>query len=333
MSDDLDVPKVGKVPKKVLIPLVIGLAGFVAWRFYVYKTDGGTTADPAAASDFADGGTPPGVVGAVSPTNSYGADTGATGDVTPSNSMPKSNAEWSQQVAELLQQSDRWSYADIVTALGNYLGSKGLTTVQQDIVRSAIALKGYPPSGSYSIIPLVSGGSTPIIVAPSGVTVTTTDTTATVSFSPVAGATSYRLYRDGVGTNIGTSGSSPITVGGLTPNTNYTFKVAAFPPSGNSGPFSAKVSGKTKAVTLAKPATPTVSGIAKTTATVKTSAVPHAQGYDWYVNGVSHGHSDGTTYGLSGLHAGTKYTVAVAADTTTQGPGPRSLTRTFTTKK
>ena len=71
---DITLPKIGSVPKEPVIAIGIGAAAFIGWRYWQAKKT--AAADVAAAytttSDFADGGLAPGVIGAVSPTNSYG---------------------------------------------------------------------------------------------------------------------------------------------------------------------------------------------------------------------------------------------------------------------
>lgn len=332
MAEDVNIPKVGKLPKTVLIPLAVGIVGFVGWRFWSARN--GTGDD--ATSTIEDGefgavdSSIPGVVGAVKPGNAYGEDTGGS-DSGNDPTRFTNNAQWTDYVVGKLQQSETWSYNDIMTAIGNGLAAKPTTDEQQKILRAAIAIGGNPPSGS---IVIVSGGNTALTVAPNGVSVVgTTANTASIGFSPVAGATQYVVYRSGISGNVGVSSASPITVSGLQPNTSYTFQVAALSASGVPGPKSSTVSGKTKSFTLARPSTPSVSGITTTQATVSTGKVANADGYRWYANGVPRGYSEAPTYRMVGLTKGTRYTVTVAADVTKQNPGPQSPGRTFTTKK
>jgi hypothetical protein len=327
VAGDVDVPKVGKVDPKIVIPIVVVAAGFVAWRYYSASQDTGaeTTDD---TGDFGDGSAIPSVIGAVSPDNSYGIG-GDSGDTTQTNGGPSTNAEWSNQVADRLSSSDTWSYTDIVSALGNYLSGRPLTTLQQTIVQAAIAVGGYPPVGSHSI---VTGGNTAITVAPTGLRVVeSTSSSVTLTFNPVAGADRYQAYR-GVGGNVGTSNGTTIKVVGLQPDTPYQFYVKAVTASGTVGPESTKVTGRTKDVSLATPATPAVSSVTKTSAHVTTRAVTNATGYNWYINGVAHGHSDGPAYTVTGLKSKTTYRVTVAGDTATRRPGHASAARTFKTK-
>lgn len=330
LTGDVDLPGVGKVDKKIVIPIAVAAAAFIGWRFWVARSapadDGTVTDGEFGAVD----SSIPGVIGAVSPDNSYGS-----GDPVPQGTdsygfSGTTNAQWTQYVtAQLQQASDSWSYGDIVTALGNFLDNRPLSDQQQAIARAAVAVGGYPPSGSHTIVP---GGNTAITVAPTGLKVaSTTATTATLSFGAVAGATGYRAYR-GTGSNVGSSNTSTLTVSGLKPNTSYTFTVKAVSASGATGPDSGPATGKTKGVTLKTPAKPKVSAIAKTSAHVSTGASPDADGYNWYVNGVAHGHSDHPSYTLSGLKSKTTYRVSVAADTSTGGPSKASALTSFKTK-
>ncbi|MCT7355465.1 glycoside hydrolase family 18 protein [Streptomyces sp. 15-116A] len=61
---------------------------------------------------------------------------------------------------------------------------------------------------------------------------TVTSTSVALSWSPVAGATSYAVYRDG--TKVRTASGTAATVTGLTPSTAYSFQVAAVNDAGES---------------------------------------------------------------------------------------------------
>jgi hypothetical protein len=312
MADgDVDIPKIGPLPKKVLIPLAVGLAGFVAWRFWQAKKGTGADAGDSTVTDGDFGAVDssiPGVVGAVSPTNSYG-DSGNTTDNGDDPTRFTNNAQWTEYVVGKLQQSDTWSYTDIVTAIGLGLAGKPTTTAQQSILRAALAIAGLKVTA-------------------------VTQTTVSLSWNAVPGAASYRVYRSGASTNVGSSTGTTIRIDGLQPATSYSFHVAALSSSAQAGPNSANVNAKTSAYALAKPSTPTVGSITKNSVKVSTKAVPHADGYRWYINGGTRGYSESpTNYSIGGLAAGHKYTVTVAADLAHQNPGPVSAGKTFTTKK
>lgn len=336
MADgDVDIPKIGKLPKKVLIPLAVGLAGFVAWRFWQAKKGTGSDGTDSTVADGEFGAVDssiPGVVGAVSGNNAYGDSGNSNTDNGNDPTRFTNNAQWTDYVVGKLQQSDTWTYTDIVTAIGLGLASKPTTDTQQAILRAALAVGGQPPSGA---IVIVTGGNTAITVAPTGLKVTAvTQTTVSLSWNAVAGAASYRVYRSGASTNVGVATGTTIRIDGLQPATSYTFHVTALTASNQAGPTSANVSAKTSTYALAKPATPTVSAITKTNAKVSTKAVAHADGYRWYINGVARGYSESpTNFTIGSLAANHKYTVTVAADLAHQNPGPTSAGRVFTTKK
>lgn len=328
MAGDLDVPKVGKVDKKIIIPIVVAGAAFVGWRYYQASQGTGDDVAVDEEGDFGDGSSIPSVIGAVRDDNAYGS--GSSGDSgNTQSSNPTTNAEWSNIVADKLSASDSWSYTDIVTALGNYLNARPLSTGQQQIVQAAIAVGGYPPVGSHTIIP---GGNATITVAPSGLKASkVTADSVTLAFSAVPGAAGYRAYR-GAGTNVGSSVTNTLTVSGLQPSTKYTFNVAAMTAAGTTGPHSSSITVSTSDLKLATPAKPRVSSVAKTSARVTTGAVKGATGYNWYINGIAHGHSDGPTYVVSGLKSRTTYRVKVAADIASQAGGKSSPETTFKTK-
>jgi chitodextrinase len=331
----LNLPKLGAVKKKPV--LIIGgvAAAYVVWRYWQASqagaTDAGTT--DADGDGYADEGTIPAVTGQ-GPVTGYAPadDSGKSSDSYGFNGT--TNSQWSQYATtQLSGASDKWSFGDIVAALGAYLANKPLTATQQEIVQAAKAVAGEPPEGTHPIIP---GGDVPITVAPTGLkVVSTTTTSVTLSWNPVAGAGYYRAYRSGASNNVGATDGTTITIDGLKPNTDYSFQVAADTTSGKPGPKSAAVHGKTKAVTLAKPGNIKISSVSKTTAKVSWSRVAGADYYRIYVNGTAHGSADGglTSYTITGLKPNTAYKVAVAADTTNQTPGPQSGAVSFRTKK
>lgn len=329
MSEKIDIPGAGPVDKRVAIGLGAALVAFLAWRYWLAGS-GAEPVDEGAEPGFEDAGTLPSVDGA---TDWYGSGGGgqSTGDDTSSTPQQiRTNAQWSQYARDQLLVTDSYTGLAIGAALGNFLGGRPLTSQQQEIVRAAIALAGYPPVGTHVVIP---GGDTEVTIAPTGLKATaTTSTSVTLSWAPVSGAQEYRIYRNGVSQNVGSSRDTTATVGGLQSNTSYTFQVAALSGAGKAGPRSSSATVKTKAVTLAKPATPSVTSITATTAQLSTKAVAGATGYNWYLNGVAHGHSDGPSYRVVGLKKKTRYSVTVKADTSTQGPGPASSSKSFTTK-
>lgn len=329
---DVEVPKVGKVSKKVLIPIVVAAGGYIGYRYWVARKNVGSGADVAADPGMEDPGTIPGVSGAVSPTNSYGSGSGSSSGDTGGGFRGLTNSEWTDYVTTRLQQSETWSYTDIAVALGNFIDNRPLSDSQQAIARAAIGIAGYPPVGSHTII---SGGNTPITVAPSGLSGSATPTTVSVAFTPVAGAVTYNGYRSnstGATNNAqATSNSSPVQFTGLSPATAYTVQIAAVSASGAVGPKSAAISVKTPGVKMATPGKPGVSGITKSTALLSTSPVPYATGYKWYVSGRLVGSTPGPSWTATLMKSKTSYTAAVAAQSS-GGTSPVSATTKFTTK-
>lgn len=336
LSGTIKLPVIGPAKKKIVFAVGGIGAAFVLWRYYQTSQAGDTAGAVPGDSDgdgFADGGTIPSVAGAVSGDNSYGQNDGSTSTTTDSYGFTgTTNSQWTQYATTQLTASDRWTYTDIVEALGQYLANKPLTTTQQSIVASAKAVAGDPPEGSHPIVP---GGNTPITVAPGKPSVTATTTTSvSLSWPAVAGAAGYRLYRTGVSQVVGVANGTTGTVGGLKANASYTFQVAAFTASGQTGPKSPGVSGKTKSVALSAPRI-SVSGVAKTSAKVTWSKVSGADYYRIYINGAQRGSADAsiTSYVVTGLKPNTPYKATVRADTTNQTPGPSSAAKSFKTKK
>jgi hypothetical protein len=156
-----------------------------------------------------------------------------------------------------------------------------------------------------------------------------------VSFAPVAGASSYNVYRSNTtgATNVatGTGTSSPIDVVGLSPATGYTVQVAAVSASGQVGPKSSPINVKTPGVKMATPSKPTVSNVTASTAVLATPSVPYATAYKWYVSGRLVGTSPGPSWTATKMTAKTSYTAAVAAQSS-GGTSPISAKTSFKTK-
>jgi Fibronectin type III domain len=326
-----DLPGVGKMDRRLALGIggaAVAVVGLGYWR----RRDTGSDTGVEAAQDvgdFGEGAAIPGVVGAVSPTNLYGE--GSGGDTTAGTDAygfaGTTNAQWTQYTSQQLGQAEAWPYADVVTALGGYLAGAPLSTLQKRIVQAAIALGGAPPVGNHVI---VSGGDTALTVAPSGLAVRAVSASSVdLTYNEVPGAAGYLAFRRGASTSVGTATGTSLVVSGLEPATTYEFSVAAVNGSGAQGPKSGPKTTKTKGVTLGVPTKPRVSAITRSTAHVTTTPVKNADGYDWYLNGVAHGHSDGPAYTLSGLLRHKLYRVSVSADTSTGAPGKRSAFTPF----
>lgn len=335
LTGTVDVPVVGSVDKRVLLGVGGVAAVFVGWKYY--QARGAAAYDPDAAVDpgMEDPGILPSVSGAVRDDNGYGLADGSGSGTDAYGFTGTTNAQWTQYAAgQLSQASDTWSYGEIVSALGKFITNKALSSKDQEIVQAAMAVAGPAPEGSHVIIP---GGDTKMTVAPTGLKVVgTTTTSVTLSWTKVAGAPSYRVYRSGASGNVGATdgANNTITIGGLQSNTEYSFQVAADSMSDVPGPKSSAVKGKTKALTLKAPTGVKVTSIAATQATVSWSKVSGAPSYRVYINGRVRGAADGSasSYRVTGLSKKTRYKATVAADSTTQAPGPQSAAKSFTTK-
>jgi hypothetical protein len=252
MADELDVPKVGPVNKKVVIGVGAAAAAFIGWRYWQARQSAAadTTATDTTDPGFADPGSLPSVAGAVSGDNSYGS-----GGTTPPSTddfgfSGTTNAQWSQYVLVQLQQSDVWSYTDIAAAIGAFLANKPLTNAQVQIVQAAVAVAGYPPEGPHTII--AAGTGTAITVAPTGLTgKALSSTSVSLAWNGVAGAASYEVYKSGTASVNVTANAATVT--GLTANTSYSFAVAARTTTGSEGPKSSTITVKTSAAATTPP--------------------------------------------------------------------------------
>src|ERR1041384_2503088 len=126
LEGEVQVPALGGVPKKALIPIVAVAVGFVAWKFWQARNSSGEDGSPISDGEFgAVDSSIPGVIGAVKPGNAYGdGDAEPAGDT--GQAVPKTNAAWSDLALSKLQQGDRWGYSDMAAALGNYLEGRPL---------------------------------------------------------------------------------------------------------------------------------------------------------------------------------------------------------------
>lgn len=247
----------------------------------------------------------------------------------------KSNPEWVQYAVEQLAAAGSDS-STVQSALGKYLDRQQLTATEQDVVRRALAAAGPPPVGSYTIVPAIEAPAPSALAAPTGLKSTkVTSTTVDLSWNKVTGAGNYRIYRSGASQNVGASYDNVAQVGGLQPNTSYTFTVAAGQAGSESvGPKSAPLTVRTSAPSVGTPGTPSASQITKNSVYLTWGTVKGATGYRIYREGISEpiGHSVDGKYRISGLSANTTYRFAVAAmvGSTT---GKKSGWRSAKTKK
>lgn len=254
LDGEVQIPKLGGVKKKTLVFIAVPFAAFIGWRYWQAR-GAADYEETAEDTGFEDAGTLPAVDGAYKNDNSYGfggssgTDSGSVDDY---GFHGTTNAQWSQYAATQLVASDVWSYTDIITALGKYLNKQPLSQTEQQIVQAAIAVAGYPPVGSFAIIPVTT---TPVALpAPSGLKASSvTKSSCTLTWNSVAGASKYVVRRDG--TQFETSSDTKSTPTGLTANTSYAFSVAAVGLDGKEGSASS-LTVKTLADTTTLPADP-----------------------------------------------------------------------------
>lgn len=322
--------------KKAYVIVPAGLAAvYIGWRWYRAKQDAAdagpaqsdgtyTTTDLTDAGLATTGGT----------TNVTGNTGSQVTDATNPNSID-SNAEWTQKAVELLGNAG-YDSQTVYAALGEFLARRSLDKSEASIARAAVAAVGQPPvGGPYPINEAAATGTT-TLTAPKNVHATAvTSTSVTLAFDPVTGAGYYRAYRSGASTNVGSTdaGNHSIVVSGLQPNTTYQFQVAADTTLGKPGPKSSAVTVKTAAVKLSRPSTPKASAITRTSFRATVPKVNGATYYRWFLNGHQVAPTDANYHDFTGLKPNTTYSVAVAADNTSQSPGPTSSAARVKTKR
>lgn len=336
LEGDVKLPGAGKIQKKWLILPAGGALGYVAWRWYQANQ---AASDAPAGSDGMY--TNPDLTDMGLSTSGGATNvTGNTGSTTTDGTSPNvidDNAEWTQKAVELLGNAG-YDSAVVYAALGEFLARRSLDKSEASIARAALAAAGQPPvNGPFSVLESATAGDgTTTLPAPTGLkVVSTTTTTAVLSWNAVAGAGLYRVYRSGASTNVGATDAAnhSITVSGLSPNTEYSFQVAADTTTEKPGTKSAAVKGKTKAVSLTKPTGLKASAITKSSFRVTCSPVKGATYYRWIIDGHAVQPTDQPYKDFTGLKSNSSHRVQVYADTTNQTPGPHSSPLTVKTKK
>ena len=157
-------------------------------------------------------------------------------------------------------------------------------------------------------------------------------TGTTINWSNVSDATAYEWTLSPGGTS-GTVGSSTKTITGLTPTTNYTFKVRAVAQTHTPGNY-LTVTFTTATPTLPKLSTPSLSSTpdpGSVSVLVDWSDVSDATAYEWTLSpGGTSGVVGTSTITITGLTHATAYTFKVRAVAQTHTPG-NYLTVNFTT--
>lgn len=149
----------------------------------------------------------------------------------------------------------------------------------------------------------------------------TTDSSVTISWPAVEGATSYDLLIDGKTYNV--VGTSKI-VTGLTPNSSYSYQIRVNNADGSSSYSSAKI---VKTAPLA-PSNPTVSASANSV-TISWPTVEGATSYDLLFNGETY-RVTATSKTIYGLTSGTSYSYAIRSNNA-DGTSTYSETKTIIT--
>jgi chitodextrinase len=164
-------------------------------------------------------------------------------------------------------------------------------------------------------------------------TATTIPLTWTASTDNVA-VTGYKVYRNG--TQVGTTASASYTDTGLTPNTSYSYSIAAYDATGNISAQSSATSFSTTPDTTA-PSVP--AGLAMNTHTLTsikltwTASTDNVgvSGYKVYRNGTQIATSQATNYTDTGLTPGTSYSYTVAAYDAANNTSAQSTASSFST--
>ncbi len=151
----------------------------------------------------------------------------------------------------------------------------------------------------------------PPLPQPTGLTTTPGDAQVTLSWSAVPGATSYRVYRDGV--RVTTRTSTSWTDTGLTNGTGYAYYVVAVGPTSASPPSGTVTATPSAAVSGAPTGLSGTPG--NTTAMLTWTAVSGATSYQVYRDGAAVGSVSSPAFTDTGLANGTTYAYRVTAVT------------------
>jgi hypothetical protein len=242
MANTVKLPVIGQTDRRWVYVGAAAVAVIVGWAYWRRGRgdDDGLVYDPSTGSPTANSGyvnpnpDPPNAV-----------------DPGPGVNHPSNNAEWGQlAVARLVELGENPSAAAL--AVGKYLGSVALTSVEADMVRRAKAITGDPPKNLPIILLTTTpapGGGTPApppppppppapAPAPNMGTPTpprihhipTTRTTAEVQWYAGKNAAKYKVYSSGAGLGVrlvATVGGSVRSFKrtGLKPGTRYWFSV------------------------------------------------------------------------------------------------------------
>lgn len=308
------------IPKEKRMYVYLGLGAAVIVGYAWWRNGQAAPASSEAAMDAAydDGYVTQATPGEGGFWGSGGGGTSSETDSGNTSGMPlmRTNAEWVQYATEQLSAAGT-NANTVQSALGKFLDRQALTTAEQDIARRALAAAGPPPVGTYVITPAIESPAPSQLAAPTGLKkVKVTATTVDLGWNKVTGAGNYRVYRNGVAQNVAASFDTVAQIGGLQPDTSYTFTVAAGSANAEgTGPRSAPLTVRTSKPSVGKPSTPKASQVTKSSVYLTWPSVKGATGYRIYREGIGEpvGHSLDGKYRASGLAAGKKYRFAVAA--------------------
>lgn len=253
LKGEVDVPVVGRTKKWVIYGLGGLAAAYVAWRWY----QAGRGDEPAGDDMIYDPDLSEMGQSTAGGPLTIGGNTGATVTDGTTPGAINTNGEWLRASVDYLS-SVGYDSQVVTAALGEFLARRALDPSEATIARAALGAFGQPPEGRpWSVIEEAATG-TGTLPAPSGLKAgTVTDTSVSLSWSSVAGAGSYQVYRNGSAA-VTVSGTTA-TVTGLKPSTSYRFAVAAVSTTGKTGTRSGEITVKTAAA----PSTPAPSTPAK----------------------------------------------------------------------
>ncbi len=216
--------------------------------------------------------------------------------------------------------SINFSWTSVSGATGYKIYSNGAYVSSVAVPTTTATLSGLTIGTNYSVQILAYNGSgdgtlcAPYLMGtspppPTGLTfISSTSTSISMSWTAVAGATIYKIYKNGV-----LSDSSNTTTGslsGLTGNTTYNVQVQSYSPTAGVGALSSAVSMSTR---VATPTGLTFTSATQTTVNMSWAYVTGATGYKVYKNGVLAGTFASNTASLSGLNMSTSYSIQVLA--------------------
>ncbi len=262
MAAEVKVPGIGEVPRTYVYLGGAVVAGAVGFAYLRRAADPGAEVgaeDPTGeAGDYAAGDYAP---GADSYSNPAPATITTPAEVDPDTLPPTTNSAWTSRSVDRLGDVG-YDPRAVAAALGRYLGRQPLASqLEVEIVRTALAMVGPPPTGEYSIQMPTPGPSTPpppagaptapkpaALAAPAGLRVkSVAPQNVQLDWTKVPGAVTYQITATGAGaTTTRTVTASAGYITKLRPQTRYTFTVRAINAKGTKGPSSAPVSATTK---------------------------------------------------------------------------------------